>query len=102
MNKAPLDTYEAFTASSRALAHARKFAEEAAKKGLSSADIAAELKRREDAHDAWSEDVKQYHALFEWWAQLTVDEKGSKVGKIAEQAIEQLGKTLFRTKIIGY
>lgn len=102
MNKTTLDSYESCSAASRALASTRKFVEDAAKHNVPPSDIAAELKRREDAHVAWSEEVRQYNAMCTWWEELTANEKGSKVGKIAEQAIEQLGKTLSRVRVVGY
>jgi hypothetical protein len=102
MNKAPLDKSESSLGVSRALTYARKLVEDTAKKGMPAADIAAELKRREEAHDAWRADVEKYHLFYGWWNDLTPEEKGSKIGQIAAQAIEQLGETLYRTKVVGY
>lgn len=97
-----LDSTETLHGIRRCLSVVRRLAEEAAKRGGTAQELASQLARLEQEHEAWAERAMGFMHLVAQYKQFPADKEKDPARRVTEEALELLGDVLQGSRPVGY
>lgn len=89
-----LDSIDTTHGIRRCLSVVRRLVEEAAKRGGTAQELASQLARLEQEHEAWAERTLAFMLLVKQYTQLPEDKQTDPARRVTEEALELLGDVL--------